>query len=362
MRRGSDANRLFEFVERREFTLKKVLVTGANGHLGSTLVKALLLRGYSVRGSVRNPEEVMRRRIFDGMDVEVVQAELSDAVAMKAAAFGVDGVFHTAGTYKHWARDPQEEIIEPTLSGVRNALAAAKEAHVARFVYTSSVVAVGLEGSQAAPLDESHWPENSRSPYMTAKTLAEREAWRLAQKMGIDLVSICPGGIIGPNFSRHTPTTALFEDILERRVPGILPMSLDYVDVRDVAEAHILAYERREASGRYLCTNAPMTFGQVVEMVALLRENLSIRRTLIPRFILPFVAALDSLQQRVKGGQRRLMRAMIADYFQPNQLRHFDTRRIRSELGWQPRPLETSIRDTLEWIDQRASTRGDYRG
>ncbi len=171
-------------------------------------------------------------------------------------------MFHTAAAYKQWAGDPQKEIFEPMLSGVRNALVAAEEARVERFVYTSSVVAVGLEGTRAAPFDESHWTKNSRSPYMTVKTLAEREAWRLAREMGVDMLSICPGGIIGPNFSRHTPTTALLEDILENRFPGVLPMSLDYVDVRDVAEAHILAYERASsrsspASASGACWSGP---------------------------------------------------------------------------------------------------------
>lgn len=335
--------------------MQKVLVTGANGHLGYTLVTALLQRGYAVRGSVRNPERVAQSRLFDDLDVEIVQAELSDHWQMKAAAAGMDGVFHAAAPYRYWARDAAREIVEPTLAGVRNALAASAAAGVGRFVYTSSVVAVGLEGTANAPLDESHWPARCSTPYNLAKTLAEREAWNRAEEHGLDMVAICPGGIIGPNFSRHTPTTMLFADILEGRVPGILPMSVDYVDVRDVAEAHILAYERPEAQGRYICTTRPVDCGELLALVARIRPELPLPRRGIPRLLLPVLVASDWLRQRLQGGERRITLAMIDDYFRPGQLRHFDTRRAREELGWQPRPLETSIRDTFDWIEQFGS-------
>ena len=95
------------------------LVTGANGHLGNNLVRALLERGETVRASVRNPKDTLP---FEGLDCEIVQADLMDKDSLTRALEGVDTLYQVAAVFKHWARDPQKEIIEPNLQGTRNIL------------------------------------------------------------------------------------------------------------------------------------------------------------------------------------------------------------------------------------------------
>ena len=90
------------------------LVTGANGHLGNNLVRVLLERGETVRASVRNPDN---REPFVGLDCEIVQADLMDKPSLLKAMEGVDTLYQVAAVFKHWARNPQKEIIEPNLQG-----------------------------------------------------------------------------------------------------------------------------------------------------------------------------------------------------------------------------------------------------
>ena len=122
---------------------KLCLVTGANGHLGNTLVRALLARGDKVRAGVRNLDN---RTPFEGLACELVYAELQDKTAMRKALEGVDVLYQVAAVFRHWARDPYEEIILPNINGTRLLLEAAAEAGVRRIVYVSSVAAVGHNG------------------------------------------------------------------------------------------------------------------------------------------------------------------------------------------------------------------------
>lgn len=119
------------------------LVTGANGHLGNTLVRALLDQGYRVRAGVR---DVNDSAAFEGLDCERVYAELFDEAAMLEALNGVDLLFQVAAVFKHWARHPYAEIIEPNVEGTRRVLQAAAKAGVKRVVYVSSVAAIGQNG------------------------------------------------------------------------------------------------------------------------------------------------------------------------------------------------------------------------
>ncbi|NER62764.1 NAD(P)H-binding protein [Pseudomonas sp. MAFF212427] len=108
---------------------KLCLVTGANGHLGNTLVRTLLRQGYRVRAGVR---DVRNLAPFAGLDCEVVYAEALDQAAMFKALQGVDVLFQVAAVFRHWARHPQQQIIAPNVQGTRCVLAAAARAGVQR--------------------------------------------------------------------------------------------------------------------------------------------------------------------------------------------------------------------------------------
>src|SRR5690606_32391801 len=116
----------------------QILVTGANGHLGNNVVRALLAQGEThVRASVRNPQV---KAPFAGLDCEVVAADLMDKESLRRALKGVDTLYQVAAVFKHWARNPQRDIIDPTVQGTRNIMEAAAEQGVNKIVYVSSSV------------------------------------------------------------------------------------------------------------------------------------------------------------------------------------------------------------------------------
>ncbi|MBY0596298.1 NAD(P)H-binding protein, partial [Bacillus bingmayongensis] len=153
--------------------MKKIsLVTGANGHLGNNLVRELLKRGETVRASVRDLND---KEPFIGLDCEIVYADLRDKASLHKALDGVNTLYQVAAVFKHWAQDPEKEIIIPNVEATQNIMEAAKEANVRKIVYVSSVAALSLDKTNLkGKIDETTWLENSHgNAYFDSKARAE---------------------------------------------------------------------------------------------------------------------------------------------------------------------------------------------
>jgi dihydroflavonol-4-reductase len=310
-----------------------VLVTGGNGHVGNTLAKQLCERGYAVRVTVRNIEEAQALGIFDDHPIDVRRADIRDEDAMRLAMEGVQGVFQVAALYHYDEASLGEGIVANNTDGCLAVLRAAKAAGVTRVVLTSSIAAVGFGGSEDRPLDESDWSD-PEDPYCRSKLESEQAARRWADEAGLDLVVVCPGVVLGPNFYKHTPSTGPVASIVHNQLPFRIQAALSVVDVRDLADAHILAYEQTQAQGRYLATGAHVPD----LMVAMAEVAPGIQ---MPERLLS-VAESRALAQKA-GTPVELV----------GQSYRYDDRRIRQELGWQPRPLQETLRDTVAWIEAR---------
>jgi dihydroflavonol-4-reductase len=311
----------------------KVLVTGGNGHLGNTLAKALCAKGYDVRVTVRNPDEVRAAGIFDGYDVALHQADMRDEPAMKAAMKGVQGVFQVAALYHYDEQSLGEGIVANNTQGSQTVLRLAKECGVERVVFTSSIAAVGFGGTGEQPLTEDDWSDPA-DPYCRSKRDSEQAAWDFAREEALDMVSLCPGIILGPNFYKHTPSTVNIAAFVNNQVPFRLPMQLSVVDVRDVADAHIMAYENKAAQGRYLV--AGTNIGDLLDVLQQLDPDMVVPQRLLTQ------------DEAKKFAEKAGMPAELVG--QPYQ---FSDSKIERELGWKARPVHQTIGDTIAWIKAR---------
>jgi len=328
--------------------MKNVVVTGANGHVGYNLVRLLKERGYQVRATVRDVNDEQKTRPLRECECELVSADLMEPETLKPAMDGMDGLFQVAAVYRTYAKDPEKEIVEPSVIGGMNALKAAHAAGVKKVVFTSSVAAIGSNAPVDRPLNEDDWNDDASSPYFRAKTEAERHAWAYAGESGLHLVVINPGAIIGPGFFRHTPSTLMFEQVIRGQLPFCLPTGFTFVDVRDVASAHLLAYEREDAQGRYLACDRYLSMPDLMGFLREMDPALKAPRMTLPRRFLPMIPPMDWLQHQFLGTPRQITRAMVAEM--GGRYQRASGERLRKDLGWTTIDFKQSVRDTLDWI------------
>ncbi|XP_055828358.1 cinnamoyl-CoA reductase 1 [Solanum dulcamara] len=255
---------------------KVVCVTGAGGFIASWLVKLLLEKGYTVRGTVRNPDDPKNGHLkeLEGAKERLIllRADLLDYQSLREAIYGCDGVFHTASP----VTDDPEQMVEPAVIGTKNVITAAAEGKVRRVVFTSSIGTVYMDPNRAPDkvVDETCWSDldfckNTKNWYCYGKTVAEKTAWDESREKGVDLVVINPVLVLGPLLQPTVNASVLhILKYLTGSAKTYANSIQAYVHVKDVALAHILLYETPSASGRYICAESVLHRGDVVEILA----------------------------------------------------------------------------------------------
>jgi len=239
-----------------------VCVTGASGYVGMHVVEALLAAGHTVRATVRDPQDEKKTapllRCAEGKpgSLSLHRGELLEPGSFREALTGAEVLVHVAAVAQLTAKDPQREIIDPAVEGVRNVLGAAREAgSVRRLVLTSSVAAIGDYGKagkrQVTAADWNGEATVKNAPYSYAKTAEERLAREVSAAAGWSMTALNPAMVIGPVLApAHLKASPiLIRNMLIGKMPLLPRLNLGLVDVRDVAAAHRIAVERPGAVG-----------------------------------------------------------------------------------------------------------------
>ncbi|KAG4920802.1 hypothetical protein JHK82_049744 [Glycine max] len=317
---------------------KVVCVTGASGYIASWIVKFLLNRGYTVKATVRDTSDPKKINHLVGLDgakerLHLYKANLLEEGSFNSVVQGCHAVFHTASPFYHNVKDPQAELLDPALKGTLNVLKSCVNLPtLERVVLTSSVAAVAYNGKPRTPdvvVDETWFSDpgfcrESQMWYTLSKTLAEDAAWKFVKENNIDMVTINPAMVIGP----------LLQPVLNTSAASILNVingaqtfpnaSFGWVNVKDVANAHILAYENASANGRYC----------LVERVAHYSEIVKILRDLYPTLQLPEKCADDN------------------PYVPIYQV----SKEKAKSLGIEYTPLEVSLKETVDSLKEKKFT------
>ncbi|KAJ9563918.1 hypothetical protein OSB04_009078 [Centaurea solstitialis] len=261
---------------------KVVCVTGASGYIASWLVKILLDRGYSVHATVRSlddPKKTEHLLALDGAKerLSLFEANLTEEGSFESAVNGCECLFHTASPVILEVDDPQAQLLDPAVKGTINALkSAAKVPSLKRVILTSSMAAVMFSGKlleDGVVVDETWFSdplicEQKKLWYALSKTLAEDAATKFSKDNGLELVVINPGYVIGPFLQPTLNLTS--EGILSLIKTGkeVFPDGIyRLVDVRDIANAHILAFENPKANGRYCLVGAVTRSSEIMKIL-----------------------------------------------------------------------------------------------
>ncbi len=332
-----------------------IYVTGANGFIGTWLVKSLLEQGHRVRALARNgridlpPGVEDNSAVLQSEALEIVGGDVTDRDSILSGMQGCTRVFHLAALAKNWARD-RKVFHHVNVEGTRNVLEAAYVLGVERVVCTSTFVTFGPSRHGAVHTEET--PRISQryfNDYEATKVEAERVMLQFAEQ-GLPVVIVNPARVFGPgHINESNALVMLMDDYLSGRMPILVNRGIDvgnYVLVHDVVDGHILAMEKGRVGQRYILGGENVS----LRKLAILADEVSGRRHLkIPTWkVAPMCFAyFHALRARLFGVYPKItpgwMRMFMTDWA-------YDCEKARRELGYRPTPLREALKATYEWL------------
>jgi dihydroflavonol-4-reductase len=320
-----------------------VLVTGAAGHVGGALVRELLENGEKVRVFVLPDDDISG---LNGLPLHVVRGNVLDRESLRGAMTGADIVYHLAGIISIM---PGRNVLmrQVNVVGTSNVARVARESGVRRMVYVSSIHALGRP-PRRTPVDERvpFDPHNAAGEYDQTKAEASLAVLAEVEK-GLDAVLICPTGIIGPYYLHGgSPMNAQIRRWMKPGIHVVINGHFDFVDVRDVARAMILAAKKGGRGETYIIRGARVSVAELINMVRKLTARTGLN-LLVP-FPLALVGATCAtwhakLWHRPVSFTRYALETLASNSFISGE-------KARRELGYQPRPFSDTMRDTFQWL------------
>jgi dihydroflavonol-4-reductase len=318
------------------------LVTGANGHVGANLIRALLARGRTVRALVHT-----NRQAIENLNVEIVRGNICDLSSLCEAFNGAKVVYHLAAhislSMDEWPLCESINVI-----GTRNVVEACLNCGVRRLVHFSSIHAFEQEPLDVK-LDESRCFVKSQNspPYDRSKAAGEKEVRKGIEK-GLDAIIVNPTAIIGPNDYEPSYLGEALLNIARGKLPALVNGGFDWVDVRDVVEGAIRAEEQAPIGAKYLLSGH---WASVHKLASLVEEITGVPapRLVLPMWLAhigaPFIVAFSQLSRKRPLYTNASIRALCSN-------RSVSHEKAARELGYHPRPLRETLVDTLRWFEE----------
>jgi dihydroflavonol-4-reductase len=326
------------------------LVIGANGYLGSHVTRQLVAAGHEVRVMVRADANTMG---IDELEVTRFVGDIWNDDVLRAAMAGCDDVYYCVVDTRGWLKDPAP-LFRTNVEGTRNVLEVAKDAGLHRFVFTSSYATVGRKRGRVATEDDVI-VDRGLTGYVRSRVQAEQLVMRYAREQGVPAIAMCVSTTYGAGDWGRTPHGAIIAGAAFGKLPFVMKgIELEAVGIDDAARALILAAEKGRVGERYLISDKMISNTEVVRIAAE-AAGVPAPTKSIPLALSWTMAVLGSAKARLRGtdermsiGSLRLMRAEAP----------VDCSKARRELGWQPRPVEDSIREAAKfWVGLRAAKR-----
>lgn len=321
------------------------LLTGATGFVGSAVLRALLADGVAVRTLCRPGSD---RRNLAGLDVEIVDGDLTDPASLKRAVAGCDDLYHVAADYRIWVPDV-ERMRATNVAGTETLLRLAAAAGASRIVHTSSVAALGLHRN-GSPADEATpvSMDDMVGPYKRSKFEADALVRRLAADEGVPVVVVNPSTPIGPRDIKPTPTGRMIVEAMSGRMPAFVDTGLNVVHVDDVAAGHLLAARHGRIGERYILGGENLTLRSILAQIAAITGRPAPRIRLPHTLLMPIAHLAENLT-RLTRSHREPFLTVDALRMAKKQM-FFSSAKAERDLGYAPRPAGTALRDAVAWF------------
>ena len=324
-----------------EHTLGKALVLGASGFLGSHVCKQLVAAGRRVRIMVRKTSDT---QATDSLDIERCYGNVNDIDSLKQAMRGCDSIFYCVVDTRAWLRDPAP-LYKVNVDGLYNAMDAALDTNVKRFIFTSSIVTIGLNPGGVS--DESNtfnwWA--SAPEYVRCRVTAEKRFLEYCQDKALPGIACCVGNTYGKEDFSPTPHGGLVLNAAKGKMPFYWRGGGPSVGITDAARALILAEKNGCIGERYAITERWLNYQELFTLAAKASGTPPPKHCL-PTFMLYVMGGINEVMTRLQGKENPMNSASIKC---SNKMNDIDSRKARDELKWQPRPIEKSIEEAVEF-------------
>ena len=324
-----------------------IVITGASGLVGGNLVRALLAQGRLVRALVHHD-----RRALNGLEVETAHADLGAPASLEGAFRGARVVYHLASSISI-RMDNWDELQRVNVEGTRNVIEACLHCGVEKLVYFSSIHAYQQEPFDL-PLDEDRplLSDERVPPYERSKAAAESIA-RQAPERGLATVIIVPTAILGPYDFRPSYLGQALRLLSTGRIPALVHGGYDWVDVRDVVHGAMQAERLGGSGSRYILSGHWHSLRELAHVATEITGK-SAPRFVVPIWLAELFQPIMARLAQLNGSQPIYTVAMLNALRSNRKISHA---RATCDLGYAPRPFESTLKDTLDWF---AEQRGDH--
>jgi dihydroflavonol-4-reductase len=323
----------------------KLLVTGATGFLGSTLVPLLLEAGHEVRALLRKPSALP--------GCEVVRGDVLDRDSLAKALQGCEGLYHLAGLV---SRDPADarKMYDLHVSGTRHLLELAEKAGVKRVVLASSSGTIGVSRTRRVATEEDDYPIEAvgRWPYYLSKIYEEKIALEQARR-GLAVIVLNPSLLLGPGDARMSSTQDVFR-FLVGRIPVMPRGGISFVDVRDAAQAFVAALTRGNLGERHLLGAANWEFDEFFARLG----RIAHRSPPFLRMPSGLKIAAAHLLERFARERGREPELPASDVEMGECWFFIDSAKSERVLGFRPRDPVATLSDTVQYVRENFVAKG----
>lgn len=324
----------------------KVLVTGASGFLGNNVVKVLATEGHDVVAVVRDER---KGGIFSNSPgVTVFIAGLDDIPALTAAAAGCDAVVHTAADTRMWPSQSAEQHTV-NVEFTRNMIAVARGASIGKFIHVSTVNTLRPGSRKEEPGTEEFVETNIAHPlgYVSSKRLAQALVLEAARD-GLPAVVVNPSFMLGPGDFKPS-SGALLLALHRGKVPGYTSGGRNFVHVRDVAAGILAAIANGQPGECYILGHQNLLYREFFDIATGILGKKRIR-LFLPGWLAVGYGWANVAWNRVSGKAPSLSHHMARA---AGEVQFYSPEKAVRELGLPQTPVETAVRETLEWFGQQ---------